>query len=133
MVEQEETKRIICQGDDGRSLTVVLYQYFETVVTDRGVRKRPGAICLELTTGEAVREIDQGCFEIIPTGEFIKAAPDGNDEFVIEAERDDIPLCRYEEIARQENRLWEARRKADLPTDDSDQAASSSSAGPKNS
>lgn len=130
MIEKEEFNRIACQGEDGRSLTAVKFQFFESEETTRGHRKRPGAIGLELTSGEALRQVDEGCFELIEMGELITVTPDAGHEA---SDRENIPLCHYEELARQENRMWEARRKASLPDDHTDQAASNSSAGPKNS
>ncbi|MCL4673540.1 MAG: hypothetical protein KJZ64_11525 [Sphingomonadaceae bacterium] len=130
MIEKKELGRIACQGEDGRSLTVVRFQFFETEETAKGARKRPGAIGLALTSGEALRQVDEGCFELIETGELITAAPDAGSDA---SDRENAPLCHYEELAWQENRMWEARRKASLPDDHTDQAASNSSAGPKNS
>ena len=83
-----------------------------------------------LISGGALRQVDEGCFELIETGELITAAPDAGRDA---SDRENAPLCHYEELARQENRMWEARRKASLPDDHTDQAASNSSAGPKNS
>lgn len=130
MIEKKELGRMACQGEDGRSLTVVSFQFFETEETAKGVRKRPGAIGLELVSGETLRQVDDGCFELIETGELITVTPDAGDET---SDRENTPLCHYEELARQENRMWEALRKASLPDDHTDQAASNSSAGPKNS
>lgn len=130
MIEKTELGRIDCHGEDGRSLTVVRFQFFETEKTSKGTRKRPGAIGLELISGGALRQVDDGCFELIETGELITVIPDAGSNA---SERENAPLCHYEELARHENRMWEARRKANLPDDHSDQAASNSSAGPKNS
>lgn len=130
VIEKAELDRITCQGEDGRSLTAVSFQYFETEETAKGDRKRLGAIGLELASGEALRQIDKGCFELIETGELITVTPDAGHEA---SDLENTPLCHYEELARQENRMWEARRKAGLPDDHTDRAASSSSAGPKNS
>lgn len=76
MIEKEELDRIACQGEDGRSLTAMKFQFFESVETTRGHRKRPGAIGLELTSGEALRQVNEGCFELIETGELITVTPD---------------------------------------------------------
>lgn len=128
MIEKAEVGRIACRGEDGRSLTVVSFQFFETEETARGARKRPGAICVALITGETLRQIDEKCFELVATGELITAIPDDGS---VASYRENTPLCHYEELARQENRMWEARRKASLPGDDIDHATKNSSAGPK--
>lgn len=130
MIEKRELKRIVCRGDDGRSLTVVKFRFFETEETARGSRQRPGAMCFELTSGEAVRQIDEGCFELIETGELIAAT---SDAVRGATDEQDTPLCHYEELARHENRMREAQREARLPDHPADHAASNSSAGPKNS
>ena len=72
MTETEELNRFRCLGSDGRLLIVVNYQFFETVRTESGIRKRPGAIRLELENGEAVRHISATCFEVIGTGELVE-------------------------------------------------------------
>ena len=133
MIEKKELERIECRDDEGRSLTVIRFRFFEIVETGKGTRKRPGAIGLELTTGEALRQVDKNCFEVIDTGAFITAAPDNRHDGSSNAGREPAPLCHYEELARRENRMWEARRKAGLPADATAHAASNSSAGPKNS
>lgn len=133
MIEKKELNRIACLGNDGRSLTAVRFQYFEISETKKGLRRHPGASCIELTSGEGVRQLDNEYFEVIATGEIIRATSGADYASTSGSARDDIPLCHYEELAQQENHMWEARRKASLPDDPADHAASNSSAGPKNS
>lgn len=105
MTETEELNRFRCLGSDGRPLIVVNYQFFETVETERGMRKRPGAIRLELENGEAVRHISATCLEVIGTGELLTVDPEGgeHDERAEDASR--IALCRHEELAERENHM----------------------------
>lgn len=133
MIEKVELSRAACRGRDEQPLHEVSFQFFETVATDKGSRRRPGAIRLELNTGEAVRQIDKECFEVIETGELIMIAPDSRSTEPETAGPRDIPLCRNEELARQENRLREADPAGKNSSELSVQAARSSSAGPKNS
>lgn len=105
MTEIEELNRFRCRGSDGRSLIVVSYQFFETVTTERGIRKRPGAIRLKLENGEAVRQIYATCFEVIGTGELLTVDPVGGDYDERAEDTSRIPLCRHEELAERENRM----------------------------
>ncbi|MCB2046999.1 MAG: hypothetical protein KDE32_02090 [Novosphingobium sp.] len=132
-MEKSELAQVSCRGSDGRPLTVVTFQFSETVATPNGPRRRPGAFRLELATGEEVRRIDRDCFEVIATGELVMTAPDPGPAASITEEAADIPLCHQEELVRQENRLREAERAGKASSGVSGQAASSSSAGPKNS
>ncbi|RIA43927.1 hypothetical protein DFR49_2160 [Hephaestia caeni] len=66
-----------CAGDDGTYVTVVDYRHvaIENVAIETGatgVRRRPGARRLALTTGEPVRYIDAQTFEVIASGELLR-------------------------------------------------------------
>ena len=105
MIESEELNRFHCVGSEGRPLVVLHYQLFETVDTGRGMRRRPGVIRMELESGEAVRQIDATCFEIVNTGELLTIDPDvvGPKEQAEGASS--IPLCHHKELVERENRL----------------------------
>lgn len=128
MVEKKELDQIACLGENGQSLTALKFQFFETEQTSRGVRMRLGAVCFELKSGEALRQIDDGCFELIGRGELITVCPDTSSEASI---REDIPLCHYEELARQENRRREVLHETKLTENDTDHASRPSSRYPK--
>jgi len=110
MTETEELNRFRCLGSDGRLLIVVNYQFFETVRTESGIRKRPGAIRLELENGEAVRHISATCFEVIGTGELLTVDPGGDDYEGRAEDTSRIPLCRHEELAERENRMGQREK-----------------------
>ncbi|MCM8730426.1 hypothetical protein ACFO8O_05520 [Hephaestia sp. GCM10023244] len=61
-----------CASDDGTYVTVVDYRHVAIETGPAGVRYRPGARRLALTTGEAVRYIDARTFEIVASGELIR-------------------------------------------------------------
>lgn len=110
MIETNELKRYHCVGSDGRPLIVVSCQYIEMADTPRGIRRRPGAIFMELDSGESVRQVDTGCFEVVDIGELVTIAA-GDDERVKE-DSSRIALCRHEELAERENHLRQLRAKA---------------------
>src|SRR3546814_13098938 len=64
-----------CAGDDGTYVTVVDYRHVaieQGAAGTTGVRHRPGARRLALTTGEAVRYIDARTFEVVVSGELLR-------------------------------------------------------------
>lgn len=133
MIEKVKLGRVPCRGRGGRQLTVARFQFFDTITTAKGTRRRPGAIRLELETGEEVRQVDTDCFEVIDTGELVMTAAVSRLLDPDTTAASDIPLCRHEELARQENRLRKTDQAGKASSRPSVQAARSSSAGPKNS
>lgn len=71
---ENETARIPCFGDDGTPLAVVEYRHSEVSSTKAGARVLVGARRLALSTGEAVRYIDENTFEVIASGELLRRA-----------------------------------------------------------
>ncbi len=69
---EEALARYRCAGDDGTYVTVVDYRHVAIEAGATGVRRRPGARRLALTTGEAVRYIDAQTFEIVASGELLR-------------------------------------------------------------
>lgn len=61
-----------CAGDDGTYVTVVEHRHVAIEKGPAGVRHRPGARRLALTTGEAVRYIDAQTFEVVASGELLR-------------------------------------------------------------
>lgn len=61
-----------CLGDDGAFVTVIEYRHVERVGSASGPRLYPGARRLALSTGEAVRYIDAGTFEVVDSGELLR-------------------------------------------------------------
>jgi len=68
----EELARYRCVGDDGTRVAVVEYRYVHMARDSAGTRRHLGATKLTLETGEPVRYIDDGCFEVIDSGEMIR-------------------------------------------------------------
>lgn len=61
-----------CVGDDGSPLVVIEYQHVERRQTDNGERSYPGARRWALASGEAVRPLGDGVWEVIATGEVLR-------------------------------------------------------------
>jgi len=64
-------QRLICVGDDDRSVVVLECRYFTSVMTPRGVRVYPGAKNWRLSSGELVELIDKDLFRVPHTGEIL--------------------------------------------------------------
>jgi len=71
---EREISRTRCAGDDGSSLVVVEYQHVERRRTESGERSYPGARRWALASGEAVRPLGDGVWEVIATGEVLRRA-----------------------------------------------------------
>ena len=66
--------RTRCIGDDGSTLIVIEYQLIDRRRTKAGERAYPGARRLALDSGEAVRTLGDGLWEVIATGEVLRRA-----------------------------------------------------------
>lgn len=71
---EREISRTSCVGDDGSPLTVIDYQHIDRRQTDGGERTYPGARRSALASGEAVRPLGDGVWEVIATGEVLRRA-----------------------------------------------------------
>jgi hypothetical protein len=71
---EREISRTRCVGDDGSPLVVIEYQHVERRQTDSGERNYPGARRWALTSGEKVRPLGDGVWEVIATGEVLQQA-----------------------------------------------------------
>jgi hypothetical protein len=71
---EREISRTRCVGDDGSSLVVIEYQLIERRQTDSGERSYPGARRWALASGEKVRPLGDGVWEVIATGEVLQQA-----------------------------------------------------------
>jgi hypothetical protein len=71
---EREISRTRCIGDDGSPLTVVEFQLIDRRRTAAGTRDYPGARRLALDSGEAVRSLGDGLWEVIATGEVLRSA-----------------------------------------------------------
>lgn len=69
---EREISRTRCVGDDGSPLVVIEYQHVERRQTDNGERSYPGARRWALASGEAVRPLGDGVWEVIATGEVLR-------------------------------------------------------------
>ena len=68
-MEREITR---CIGDDGSPLLVIEYQLVDRQRTTAGKRDYPGARRLALDSGEPVRPLGDGLWEVIATGEMVR-------------------------------------------------------------
>lgn len=73
-IMEREISRTRCVGDDGSPLTVIEYQHVERRQTDSGERTYPGARRSALASGEPVRPLGDGIWEVIATGEVLRRA-----------------------------------------------------------
>jgi len=71
---EREISRTRCVGDDGSPLVVIEYQHIERRQTDGGERLYPGARRSALASGEPVRALGDGVWEVIATGEVLRRA-----------------------------------------------------------
>lgn len=71
---EREISRTRCVGDDGTPLVVIEYQHVENRRTENGERTYPGARRSALASGEAVRPLGDGVWEVIATGEVVRRA-----------------------------------------------------------
>jgi len=71
---EREISRTRCVGDDGTPLVVIEYQHLERCRTESGERSYPGARRWALASGEAVRPLGDGVWEVIATGELVRRA-----------------------------------------------------------
>jgi hypothetical protein len=69
---EHEVARFRCIGDDETPLIVLEYLHSEIVPGRTGARFLRGARRLALTTGEAVRYIDENRFEVVKSGELLR-------------------------------------------------------------
>jgi len=71
---EREISRTRCIGDDGSPLVVIDYQHVDHRQTDSGERTYPGAQRSALASGDAVRPMGDGVWEVIATGEVLRRA-----------------------------------------------------------
>ncbi|HWU73512.1 MAG TPA: hypothetical protein VN137_08495 [Sphingomonas sp.] len=71
---EREISRTRCVGDDGTPLVVIEYQHIDRRPTESGERSYPGARRSALASGEAVRPLGDGVWEVIATGEVVRRA-----------------------------------------------------------
>jgi hypothetical protein len=71
---EREIARTPCIGDDGSPLVVIEYQHVERRQTESGERSYPGARRWALASGEPVRPLGAGVWEVIATGEVLRRA-----------------------------------------------------------
>jgi hypothetical protein len=71
---ERELSRTRCVGDDGSPLVVIEYQHVERRQTHSGERSYPGARRWALASGELVRPLGDGVWEVIATGEVLHRA-----------------------------------------------------------
>ena len=71
---EREISRMRCVGDDGTPLVVIEYQHVDRRRTGSTERTYPGARRLALASGEAVRPLGDGVWEVIATGEVLRRA-----------------------------------------------------------
>lgn len=71
---EREISRTRCVGDDGSPLSVVEYQHIDRRETGSGERTYPGARRLALASGDPVRSLGDGVWEVIATGEVLRRA-----------------------------------------------------------
>ena len=71
---EREICRTRCIGDDGTPLVVIEYQHVERRRTGSGERSYPGARRSALASGEPVRSLGDGAWEVIATGEVLRRA-----------------------------------------------------------
>lgn len=69
---EREISRTRCVGDDGTPLVVIEYQHVDRRRTEGGDRSYPGARRSALASGEAVRPLGDGVWEVIATGELVR-------------------------------------------------------------
>ena len=69
---EHEVARFRCIGDDETPLTVLEYRHSAVVVGKTGARLLRGSHRLALSTGEAVRYIDENTFEVVKSGELLR-------------------------------------------------------------
>jgi hypothetical protein len=73
-IMEREISRTRCVGDDGSSLVVIEYQHIDRRKTGPGERIYPGARRQALASGEPVRSLGDGVWEVIATGEVLRRA-----------------------------------------------------------
>jgi len=71
---EREIARTRCVGDDGSPLVVIDYQHVDRRQTGSGERAYPGARRSALASGEPVRPLGDGVWEVIATGEVLRRA-----------------------------------------------------------
>jgi hypothetical protein len=71
---EREISRTRCVGDDGSPLVVIEYQHVDHRQTDSGERAYPGARRSALASGEPVRPLGDGVWEVIATSEVLRRA-----------------------------------------------------------
>jgi hypothetical protein len=71
---EREISRTRCVGDDGSPLVVIEYQHVDRRRTDSGERSYPGARRWALASGEKVRPLGDGVWEVMATGEVLRRA-----------------------------------------------------------
>lgn len=69
---EHEVARFRCIGDDETPLTVLEYRHSAVVLGKIGARFLRGSRRLALSTGEAVRYIDENTFEVVKSGELLR-------------------------------------------------------------
>lgn len=68
---ERETNRIRFIGSDDVAVVVIEHQHFDIQQTSAGRRIYPGARRYALVTGDSVRVIDNGTYQVIGTGELL--------------------------------------------------------------
>jgi len=71
---EREISRTRCIGDDGTPLIVIEYQHVDRRQTESGERSYPGARRSALASGEPVRSLGDGVWEVVATGEVLRRA-----------------------------------------------------------
>lgn len=71
-VIEEKMASISCRGNANRSVEVIQYRHMAISQSERGERRRVGAIGWRTSDGEPVRQIDRDLYQIVSSEELLE-------------------------------------------------------------
>lgn len=71
-VIEEKMASMSCRGNANRQVEVIQYRHIAISVSERGERRRMGAIGWRTSDGEPVRQIDRNLYEVVSSGELLE-------------------------------------------------------------